>query len=74
MPRVMAVAQDLLDAVEYRYSDHAFATYMEAFQTVTPLNMRELSLIVPALKLVLLEELAARGERGAGRIPIRRSR
>ncbi len=63
VPRVMAVAQGLLKAAEHRYSDHAFAAYMKAFQTVTPLNMRELSLIVPALKLVLLEELAARGNR-----------
>src|ERR1035437_9515035 len=63
MPRVIAVAQDLLKSVEYRYSDRAFATYMEAFQRVTPLEMRELSLIVPALKLVLLEELAGRGEK-----------
>src|ERR1035438_7067162 len=63
MPRVIAVAHDLLKSVEYRYSDRAFATYMEAFQSGTPLEMRELFLIVPALKLVLLEELAGRAEK-----------
>ena len=63
MPRVIAVAQDLLKSVEYHYSDRAFATYMEAFQSGTPLEMRELFLIVPALKLVLLEELAGCGEK-----------
>ncbi len=63
MPRVIAVAQGLLKSVEFRYSDSSFATYMEAFQMVAPLNMREVSLVVPALKLVLLEELVARGEK-----------
>jgi hypothetical protein len=63
MPRVIAAARDLLHLVEYRYSDHTFAIYVEAFQTITALNMRELSLIVPALKLVLLEELTERAEK-----------
>ncbi len=63
MPRVIAAASDLLLSVEYRYSDHAFATCAEAFQTVAPFNMHELSLIVPALKLVLLEELTKRTEK-----------
>ena len=44
MPRVIAAAQDLLHSVEYRYSDHAFAAYVEAFQTVTrPQHARALS-------------------------------
>ena len=38
-----------------------FPAYVEAFQTVTALNMSELSLLVPALKLVVLEEFAGRG-------------
>jgi hypothetical protein len=62
MPRVLAIAQDLLHAVEYRYSDAAFSAYIGAFQTITGLNMEELSLLVPALKLVVLEEFVARGE------------
>ena len=67
MPRVLAIAEDLLTATEYRYSDHAFTTYMEAFQTVTGLNMGELSLLIPALKLVVLEEFTAPRREGAGR-------
>jgi cyclic beta-1,2-glucan synthetase len=63
VPRVIAVAQDLLRSIEYRYSDLAFTTYMEAFKAATALQMRELSLIVPALKLALLEELAGRGDK-----------
>ncbi len=61
LPRVLAIAEDLLRALEYRYSDHAFSAYVEAFQSVTGLNMNELSLLVPALKLVVLEEFVARG-------------
>ncbi len=61
MPRVLAIAQAYLQAVEYRYSDHAFTAYVKAFQTVTGLNMGELSLLVPALKLVVLEEFVLRG-------------
>ena len=63
MPRVLAAAEGLLNSLEYRYSDPAFAAYVEEFQTVTALHMRELSLIVPALKLVLLEDLAGRAEK-----------
>jgi cyclic beta-1,2-glucan synthetase len=63
LPRVLAIAQDLLDAAGYRYSDHAFTTYMEAFQTVTALNMSELALLIPSLKLVALEEFTERAEK-----------
>lgn len=61
MPRVIAMAQDLLAVVEYRYSDQAFSAYVAAFQTVTGLNMDELSLLIPALKLIVLEEFVTRG-------------
>ncbi|MGC2112527.1 MAG: glucoamylase family protein [Candidatus Korobacteraceae bacterium] len=63
MPRVLAIAQDLLASRDYRYSDHAFSTYMEAFQTVTGLDMGELALLIPSLKLVVLEEFVDRAEK-----------
>ncbi len=63
LPRVLAIAQDLLDAAGYRYSDQAFTAYLEAFQTVTGLNMSELSLLIPSLKLVALEEFTERAEK-----------
>ncbi|HUI84713.1 MAG TPA: hypothetical protein VL240_10840, partial [Candidatus Binatia bacterium] len=69
MPRVLAIADDFLRGVQYRYSDHAFCTYVEAFQAVTGLNMRELSLLVAALKLVVLEEFATRGREALKRPP-----
>ena len=62
-PRVLAIAEDFLSAAGYRYSDRAFSSYVEAFQTVTPLNMNELALLPPAVKLVLLEEMAERGHK-----------
>jgi cyclic beta-1,2-glucan synthetase len=61
MPRVLAISQDFLQVVEYRYSDRAFSAYMASFQTVTGLNMDELSLLAPAMKLVVLEEFVTRG-------------
>jgi len=60
-PRVLAIAEDFLRTTEYRYSDHSFSAYLQAFQTVTGLNMSELSLLAPALKLVVLEEFVIRG-------------
>jgi len=63
LPRVLAITADLLGATRYRYSDHAFTTYMETFQTVTGLNMSELSLLIPCLKLLALEEFTARAEK-----------
>ncbi len=63
LPRVLAIASDFLHAVDFRYSDQAFTNYVAGFQKAMALNMAELSLTVPSLKLVLLEELATRGER-----------
>ncbi|HTV65794.1 MAG TPA: hypothetical protein VMD98_09325, partial [Bryocella sp.] len=61
VPRVLAIAEDFLRTVDYRYSDHAFSAYLAAFQTIAPLNMNELSLLPPAMKLVVLEEFDTRG-------------
>src|SRR5581483_6810316 len=60
IPRVAAVAQGFLEACENRFSEELFAAYLEAFQKTTPLRMRELWALVPALKLNLLEQIAAR--------------
>jgi hypothetical protein len=63
LPRVLALATDYLHAANYRYSDAGLASYVGAFEESAPLNMSELWLLPPALKLVLLEELAARGHK-----------
>ena len=62
VPRVIAVAEDFLDAAGYLYSDHGFTTYLEAFQSVRALQWMELGNLVPALKLVLLERVASDAE------------
>ncbi len=63
MPRVLAMAKDYLRVAKYQYSDHSLSLYVHAFQEAVPLNMQELWLLLPALQLVLLEEIAARGEK-----------
>jgi len=63
MPRVLAIAEDYLHAADCRYSDSGLAAYVTAFEESIALNMGELWLLPPALKLVLLEELAARGQK-----------
>nr|HXY15645.1 glucoamylase family protein [Terriglobales bacterium] len=60
LPRPVVIAQGFLDAAQYRFSEQAFTSYVQAFQDVTVLNMKELIALVAALKMVLLEEIVAR--------------
>jgi cyclic beta-1,2-glucan glucanotransferase len=59
-PRPIAIAQDFLAATQYRFSEQSFTMYVQTFQEITVLKMTELSALVTALKLVLLEEIVAR--------------
>ncbi|MGH9529162.1 MAG: glucoamylase family protein, partial [Terriglobales bacterium] len=61
IPRVAAVAQGFLAAAAYEFSEQAFAAYVQAFQEVTLLNVKELWALVSCMKLVLLHEIAVRG-------------
>ncbi len=63
LPRVVAVVQGYLDAVEYRFDTQAFAAYLDAFQETMPLNVEEVWGLVLCLKLALVEEVAARALR-----------
>ncbi len=47
----------------YEFSEKSLIAYVQAFQQSTALKMIELWALVPALKLVLLEEIAARGSK-----------
>ncbi|HXY03052.1 MAG TPA: hypothetical protein VEI49_05700, partial [Terriglobales bacterium] len=60
MPRPLAIAQGFLSAVQYQFGEQALTSYVLAFQEVTILNMKELIALVPALKMVLLEEIVRR--------------
>jgi len=62
-PRCLALAEKFLGQVEFVFSGQTLNAYAEGFQRVTILKAVELSLLVPALKLALLEEIAARALR-----------
>ena len=63
MPRALAVAEAFLAAVSYEFSEQEFTLFVEAFQRITVLKAHELWTLVSALKLVLLEQVAIRGQR-----------
>jgi len=62
-PRVVAIAGGFLASSGYEFSERSLSAYVQAFQQSTALKLRELWALVPALKLVLLEEIAARGSK-----------
>jgi len=61
-PRPLALAEGFLEAVSYEFGEQEFSLFVEVFQQTTELQIRELWALVPALKLVLLEQIAARGK------------
>src|ERR1700680_2814826 len=61
VPRIAALAEDFLAAAAYPFSVASFSDYIQAFQEITVLNMAELWALIPALKLVLLEQIAEHG-------------
>jgi hypothetical protein len=63
VPRVLALAEGFLEVVSYEFSEQEFTLFLEVFQQTTPLQLRELWTLVSALKLALLEQIAARGKR-----------
>jgi hypothetical protein len=58
VPRIVAIASDLLAATEFRFSDQFYGTYLKAFQAVAPLQMEELLSLPLALQFVLMEAVA----------------
>ena len=62
VPRVGAVADSLLRASGFRFTDETFSAYIEALQRHVVLDLKELWALVPVLKLVLLEEIAKRSK------------
>lgn len=63
VPRAFAVAKGLLNATNCQFHEAAFTAYLEGFQEETVLDMKELWVLVSALKLILLEEIASRAAR-----------
>jgi len=62
-PRVLVLAAGFLAATGYEFSEAALRGYVQAFQQSIALRLHELWALVPALKMVLLEEIAARGSK-----------
>jgi len=61
IPRVIVLAEAFLAKTAYQFSEKTFVAYVEAFQQQTVLKTKELWMLIPALKLVLLEQIAQRG-------------
>jgi len=59
IPRPLGLAQGFLEAVSCEFSEPEFVTFVEAFQKKTVLQSHELQALVPSLKLILLERIAA---------------
>jgi len=68
IPRVYAVARELLRFVEFRLAGSTVSRFVSAYQDVAPLDMAELWAMPTMLRLVCLEELAAALERLAPRL------
>ena len=62
VPRVLAVAEAYLDAVSYQFNEQELILFLNTFQKTVVLQLRELWTLSAALKLVLLEQIAARGK------------
>ncbi|MGA8270197.1 MAG: hypothetical protein WB919_01485, partial [Candidatus Sulfotelmatobacter sp.] len=63
IPRISALADGLLAASGFQFSEASFIAYIQAFQGVTVLKMAELWMLIPVMKIVLLEHIAERGRR-----------
>ena len=63
IPRVVVLAEAFLAATVYQFCEKTFAAYLDTFQQQTVLKTKELWMLIPALKLVLLEKIADRGSR-----------
>jgi cyclic beta-1,2-glucan synthetase len=63
IPRAAAVAEAYLHAVEFEFSEASFIAYLDSFQKTTVLKFRELWTLLPAMELVLLEQVAIRARK-----------
>ena len=59
VPRVLAFAEAFLDVTANHFNEVEFTAFCQAFQEIAVLDLPELLALVPALKLVLLERIAA---------------
>lgn len=61
LPRSLAIARGFLDEVGFEVTKEDFTAFCLAFEEKTPLEFHEINALVPSLKLVILEQIAANG-------------
>lgn len=61
LPRVVAIATTFLAETGLDFSKEHFTAFCLAFEEHTPLRFHEIGALVPALKLIVLEKIAASG-------------
>ena len=62
-PRALALAEAYLDAVSCEFIQEEFVVFVESFQETAVLQSLELRMLVPAIKMVLLERIVGLGRR-----------
>jgi cyclic beta-1,2-glucan synthetase len=62
MPRVLAVAERFVEESGPSFLGSDFTAFCMAFEEITPFEYHEIGALVPALRLVILERIAERGE------------
>jgi cyclic beta-1,2-glucan synthetase len=62
LPRVLAIAEGFIKEAGFSFSKREFTAFCMAFEEATPLEYHEIGALVPALRLVLLEQIAGLGE------------
>ncbi|MBV9622442.1 MAG: glycosyl transferase [Acidobacteria bacterium] len=63
IPRAAALAEAYLHAVDFDFGETSFLTYLDAFQKSTVLKFRELWALLPAMELLLLDQVAIRARK-----------
>jgi len=63
VPRVAAIAEAFLDALDFRFDAVAFAAFLDSIEETIVLNVGEVWALVPCLKLLLLQEVASRASK-----------
>jgi len=60
IPRVLAIGESIIEAVSCQFTEQKLVVFIEAFQEVAVLELSELWALSSTLKLLLLEQIAAR--------------
>ena len=63
VPRIAAIAEAFLTALDYRFDAVAFGAFLESLEETIVLNVGEIWGLVPCLKLQLLQEVASRASK-----------